>query len=111
MVDHYGVLVECSMQPRSEILDNMDVGEVYGSPVSWDCFDEVVFHFPYEDPVYGYAFDAGEVARFDSDGIQAQLALLDIRIFATGLMERAHISHALMNMVSVSINDSSCEIF
>jgi hypothetical protein len=111
MVDHYGVLVECSMQPRSEILDNMDVGEVYGSPVSWDCFDEVVFHFPYEDPVYGYAFDADKVAWLDLDGIQAQLALLDIRIFTVGLMERAHISHASMAMGYLSINDSPCEIF
>jgi hypothetical protein len=111
LVDHFGVLVERSVQPRSEIFDNVDVGELYGSPVSWDCFDEVISHVAYDNPVYGYAFDAGEVARFDSDGIQAQLALLDIRIFATGLMERAHISHALMAMGCVSIDNSPCEIF
>jgi hypothetical protein len=111
MVDHFGVLVECSVQSRSEIFDNMDVGELYCSPVSWDCFDEVVSHVAYDDPVYGYAFDADEVARLDLDRIQAQLALLSIRIFATGLMEWAHISHASMAMGSVSINDSPCEIF
>jgi hypothetical protein len=89
----------------------VDVGELYGSPVSWDCFDEVASHVAYDDPVYGYAFDADEVAWIDLDGIQAQLALLDISIFAMGLMERAHISHASMAMGSVSINDSPCEIF
>jgi hypothetical protein len=111
MVDHFGVLVEPSVQSRSEIFDNVDVGELYGSPVSWDYFDEEASHVAYDDPVYGYAFDADEVARLDSDGIQAQLASLNIRIFATGLMERAHISHASMAMGSVSINNSSCEIF
>jgi hypothetical protein len=107
MVDHFGVLVECSMRPRSEIFDNLDAGELYGSPVSWDHFDEVAS----DDPVYGYAFDADEVAQLDSDGIRAQLASLDIKIFATGLMERAHISHSSMAMGSVSIDTSPCEIF
>jgi hypothetical protein len=111
MVDHFGVLVECSVIPRSQIFDNVDVGELYGSPVSWGCFDEVVSHVANEDPVYVYAFDADEVAWLDLDGIQAQLASLDIRMFATGLMEWAHIPHASMTMGSVSINDSPCEIF
>ncbi len=62
----------------------MDVGELYGSPVSWDCFDEVVSHVAYDDPVYGYAFDADEVARLDLDGIRAQLVLVDIKIFCNG---------------------------
>ncbi len=94
MVDHFDVVVERSVQPHSEIFDNVDVGELCGSPVSWDCFDEVVSNVAYDNPVYGYVFDADEVAWLDLDGIQAQLALLDIRIFAMGLMERAHISYA-----------------
>ncbi len=85
MVDHFDVLVKRSMQPRSEIFDYVDVGELYGSPVSWDCFDEVASHVAYNDPVCGYAFDADEVARLDLDGIQAQLAMLDIRIFCNGI--------------------------
>jgi hypothetical protein len=81
MVDHFGVLVERSVQSCSEVFDDVDVGELYGSNVFWDCFDEVASLVAYEDPVYGYVFDADEVARLDSDGIQAQLASLDIRIF------------------------------
>ena len=69
MVDHFGVLVECSMQPCSEIFDNVDVGELYGSPVSWDCFDEAVSHVAYDNLVYGYAFGAYEVSWLDLDGI------------------------------------------
>jgi hypothetical protein len=56
------------VRSHSENFDNVDVGELYGSPVSWDCFDEVVSHVAYEDPVYGYAFDADEVAWLDLDG-------------------------------------------
>jgi hypothetical protein len=81
MVDHFGILVERLVQPRPTILDDVDISELYASPISWDCFDEVVSHVPFEDPVYGNAFDADKILRLDSDGIQAQLALLDVKIF------------------------------
>jgi hypothetical protein len=85
MVDHFDVLVERSVRPRSQIFDNVDVGELYGSPVSWDCFDEVVSYVAYDDPVYGYALDADEVVWLDLDGIRALLALSDIKIFCNGI--------------------------
>ena len=68
-------------------------------------------HVAYDDPVYGYAFDADEFSRLDSDGIRVQLASLDVGIFANGVMERAHISHASMAMGSVSIDESECNLF
>jgi hypothetical protein len=81
MVDHFGVLVECSVRPHSTIFDNVDVSQLYDSPISWDCFDKVVSHVAFDNPVYGYAFDADKILRLDSDRIQAQLTLLDVGIF------------------------------
>ncbi len=47
----------------------------------------------YDNSVYGYVFDGDEVARLDSDGIQALLALLDIRIFCNKINGKGtHIS-------------------
>jgi hypothetical protein len=111
MVDHYGVLVERLPKPRSMIFDDANVGELYASPITWDRFDDVVSHVAYDDPVYGYVFDADEFSRLDLDGIQVQLAALDVGMFANGLVERAHISHASMAMGSVSIDNSECKIF
>jgi hypothetical protein len=111
MVDHFGILVECLVWPCSTILDDVDVSELYASPISWDCFDKVVSHVTFDNPVYGSAFDADKISRLDLDGIRAQLALLDVGIFANGIMERAHISHALMAMGSVPIDKSPCKIF
>jgi hypothetical protein len=111
MVDHFGVLVERSVWPRTMIFEDVDVSELNASPISWDCFDKEDSHVAFDNPVYGYAFDADKISRLDSDGIQAQLALLDVRIFANGIMEWAHISHALMAMGSVSIDKSTCKIF
>jgi hypothetical protein len=45
------------------------------------------------------------------DSIRLQLASLDVGIFANGIMESAHISHASMAMGSVSIDDHACTIF
>ncbi len=36
---------------------------------------------------------------------------MDVGIFANGIMDWAHISHALMAMGSVSIDESPCKIF
>ncbi len=80
MIDHFGVLVERSVWPRSTIFDDVDVSELYSSPIGWDCFDEVVSHVAFDNPVYGFAFDADEISRLDLDGIQAQLALLHVGI-------------------------------
>ncbi len=56
MVDHFGVLVECLVRPRSTVFDNVDVSELYASPISWDCFDKVVSHVAFDNPVYGLCF-------------------------------------------------------
>jgi hypothetical protein len=81
MVDHFSILVECLIQPHPMVFNDVDVSELYASPISWDYFDEVISHVPFEDPVYGNAFDADKILRLDLDGIQAQLALLDVKIF------------------------------
>jgi hypothetical protein len=111
MIDHFGILVERLVRSHSMIFDDVDVSELYAYPISWDCFDEVVSHVTFDDPVYGYAFDADKILRLDLNGIKAQLALLGVWIFANGIMKRAHISHALMAMGSVSIGKSPCKIF
>ncbi len=79
--------------------------------MTWDRFDKVVSHVAYNDPVYGYAFDDDKFTRLASYGIRVQIASLDVGIFANGVMEQAHISHASMAMGSVSINDDACKIF
>jgi hypothetical protein len=111
MVDHYSVLVERTARPNSLIFGCANVGAADASPMTWDCFDEVISHVAYDDPVYGYAFDRDELSRLASDGIQLQLASLDAGIFTNGIMERPHISHASMAMGSVSIDDIACKIF
>ena len=111
MVDHYGVLVERTSNKDSLIFGSADVSAADVSPMTWDRFDEMASHVALDDPVYGYAFDGDELSRLASDGIRLQLASLDVGIFANGIMERAHISHASMAMGSVSIVDDACEIF
>ncbi len=69
MVEHFGILVEHSVWPHSTIFDNVDVSDIYASPISWDCFDKVVSHVAFDNPVYGYAFDADKILRLDLDGI------------------------------------------
>jgi hypothetical protein len=108
MVDHYGILVKQTARPSSLMFEQADVGKLDASPMTWDHFDEVVSHVAYDDPVYGYTFDADEFTRLNLDGIRVQLALLDVGIFANGVMERAQISHASMAMGSVSINNDAC---
>ena len=110
-IDHYGILVVQTARPSSLMFEHVDVGKLDASPMTWDRFDEVVSHVAYDDPVYGYTFDADEFTRLNLDGIRVQLASLDVGIFANGVMERAQISHASMAMGSVSVNDDACQIF
>ena len=107
-IDHYGILVVQTARPSSLMFEHVDVGKLDASPMTWDRFDEVVSHVAYDDPVYGYTFDADEFTRLNLDGIRVQLASLDVGIFANGVMERAQISHASMAMGSVSVNDDAC---
>ncbi len=111
MVDHYGVLVERTARPDSLIFGSADVGTADASPMTWDRFDDMASHVALDDPVYGSAFDDDELSRLASDGIRLQLALLGVGIFANGIMECAHISHASMAMGSESIDDDACKIF
>ena len=111
MVNHYGVLVERTSREDSMIFGSADVSATDVSTMTWDRFDEMASYVALDDPVYGYAFDKDELSRLASDGIRLQLASLDVGIFANGIMERTHISHASMAMGSVSIVDDACEIF
>ncbi len=95
MVDHYRVLVDHTPRKHTSLFDCVDVSQLYDQETSWDKFDEIVSHLAYDDPGYRYG-DEDDVARLDSDGIQVQLALLDFRIFAMGLLECMHLSHASM---------------
>ncbi len=111
MVDHYGVLIDHTPCKHTALFDCVDVSQLYAQETSWDKFEEIVSHLAYDDPGCGYGFDEDDLARLDLDGIQVQLALLDFRSFATGLLECTHLSHASMALESISINNSPCKIF
>jgi hypothetical protein len=42
MVDVDGMLVQCNSCPRSNIFTEADISLLYGKPVTWDQYNELV---------------------------------------------------------------------
>jgi hypothetical protein len=68
-----------------------------------------------DDPFLGCPLTDDEQVKLNQDGIRAQLSSIDLSheplLFLAAMKEHAHMSHALMAMGSVSIDDSACELF
>jgi hypothetical protein len=111
MVDVKGSLVEQDPCPQSNIFTEADISKLYGKPVTWQCYEDIVKNIADDDSIKIHHLTSDDLERFYGDGICAQLANLDGMIFSGGLSERAHLSHVSMAMGSMSVCNDSCEIF
>ncbi len=112
MVDVNELLVERDPCPQSAIFSEADIGKLYGKPVTWDHYNDVVNAICNDngDPVE-HPISSDDLARLHDDGICAQVAGLDGILISGGLSERALISHVSMAMGSISVSNDSCAIF
>ena len=102
--------------PLLKIISNVDIGELYGEPISWEQFDKVVDKSlgDFDDDAL-LSMNDDDIALFNMDGIRAEVAhiegLLEPMVFHHMVHENAVRSKAAMAMGSVSFDDSACEIF
>jgi hypothetical protein len=71
MVDVYGLLVEQDSHPQSNIFNEMDISKLYGEPVTWQCFEDIVNNIADDDPIEIHHLTSDDLERFYGDGIRA----------------------------------------
>jgi hypothetical protein len=90
---------------------------LYSELATWDEFNDTIDKVmaDNDDSFLGCPLTDNEQVKLNQDGICAQLSSINVSheplLFLVAMKERAHMSHALMAMGSVSIDDSPCELF
>jgi hypothetical protein len=117
MLNSEGMIIEREERPPKHIFTEVDIGMLYIKPATWKEFNDTVDKVMAEDddPFLGCPLTDDEEVKLNQDGICAQLSSIDVSheplLFLAAIKERAHMSHVLMAMGSVSIDDSACDLF
>jgi hypothetical protein len=116
MLDPNGLIACHEEGPSKRLFTEADLGELYAPPATWDQYnDQVNSILSADDPFCGSVLTDNEVDLLNHDGICAQQSSLHVAhnpvLCASSITERTHASHAAMVMGSITIDDSSCELF
>jgi hypothetical protein len=114
MLNSEGMIIEREERPPKHIFTEADIGMLYVEPATWDEFNDTVDKViaDDDDPLMGCPLVTDDdVVKLNQDGIRAQLSSIDASheplLFSAAINECAHMSHALMALGSVSIDDSA----
>ena len=115
MLDLDGLIVKQDRPPQV-ILTQTDLCKLYGEPVAWDNFNNAIDQIAEsQDVSLGSPLTDNEVVKLNHYGIPAKLASVDMCyepcLFAAAIAERAHMSHVSIAIVSVSVDNTACELF
>jgi hypothetical protein len=93
-----------------------DLGKLYSKPVGWDKFNNAISLIYTSDSIsQGCPLPEDKAVKLNAQEICAKLASLGKNckpnVFAASITERAHLSHAMMAIGSMTVDDHSCEFF
>ncbi len=117
MLNSEGMIIEQEERPPEHFFTEADIGMLYIEPANWDEFNDTVDKVMADDddPYMGCPMTDDDVVMLNQDGIRAQLSSIDASheplLFLAAINEHTHMSHALMAMGSMSIDDSACDLF
>ena len=117
MLNSKGMIIERKERPPKHIFTEADIGMLYIEPATWDEFNDTAdtVMADDDDPSMGCPLTDDDVVKLNQDGIHAQLSSIDASdeplLFLAAINERTHMSHASMAMGSVSIDNTSCDLF
>jgi len=112
MLNSEGMIIERKERPPKHIFTEADIGMLHIELATWDKFNDTIDNVMADDddPSMGSPLTDDDIVKLNQGGIRAQLSSIDASheplLISAAINERAHMSHALMALGSVSIDDS-----